>query len=313
LPPRDRGERAFIARWVRPVEDERVLVGPGDDAALVRPLAGAEILTVDALVEGQHFDFDLFTPAQVGRKAVEVNVSDIAAMGGEPRYALLSLSFPAHAPEERVEGIYAGIYQAAERYGIRVVGGNLARSPLFVLSLTLTGEVDPARAATRSGARPGDEIRVSGPLGGARAGFLLLRHGQDGFESVKRRHLEPTARLDLGRALAPVVSAMEDLSDGLSTDLHNLCEASGCGAVIDAERIPVADEVRDAARLLQEDPTTLAVQGGEDYELLYAVAPERAAGLPGFRIGEVVAGHGVRLRRGGREEPLPRGGWDPFA
>lgn len=288
--------------------------GPGDDAAVLHREGRRELLTVDTMVEGEHFTFEWFTPEQVGRKAIEANVSDIAAMGGEPRWALLALTLPGDRELALAERFFAGLYQACDKYGVALVGGDLTRGPVVVVTVTLAGEMEDRVPVCRSGARPGDAVMVTGSLGGAQAGLLLLRGGVEGFEEVKRRHLEPEARLALARAIAPGAHAMEDVSDGLARDLANLCEASGCGAEIQAEALPIEDAVRAAASRLGKPVLELALHGGEDYELLYTADPRIAATLPGSRIGRITAGRELRLvDSGGGSTALEPRGWDPFA
>lgn len=326
-------------------------VGPGDDAAVLaapdrRPL----LLTVDAAEDGVHFDRGLHSPEDIGRRAVAAAASDLAAMGGRPLAFLVSLTAPAGDPEEDAAALRvsrAASRRAAE-IGAPVVGGNLTAGARLALHVSVLGAMAPGVAPLlRSGARPGDGVFVSGPLGGAALGLEVLRREVLRREVLRRRgegaagrsaedraalrkHLDPEPRLALGEALAASggVSAAMDLSDGLALDLHRLAEASRAGVLLDAERLPVArsrarpgaaapDRVFDAALF------DAALFGGEDYELLFTGEDEaalrqaaaKAGEPPPIRIGEVVApGLGVRIRSaGGEPAPLPRRGWDSLA
>jgi len=304
------GEFSLIERLRRPNRDPRVLVGIGDDAAVVRCDGRLLVFTTDLLVEGDHFSLDYFSPRQVGWKAMESNLSDLAAVGADPRYALVGLTLRSDATVELVDGIYEGLYASANRCGVEVVGGDITHGEVLVLAITLVGEVEEENLCLRSSARPGDRIWVSGPLGGSTAGLMLLRRGVEGFERVKRRHLEPMARLDISRSVRGKVHAMEDVSDGLASEVRNICIASGCGALLFGDKVPIDSEVRRAGEVLGEDPLDWALFGGEDFELLYT-APEEER-MPGYEVGVITEEEGVYIERGGTREPLTRWGYDHF-
>ncbi|MDR7556421.1 MAG: thiamine-phosphate kinase [Armatimonadota bacterium] len=324
MPPErvgDLGEFPLLARLRRQLGSAYL----GDDAALL-PAPGdrAVLATVDAQVDGVHFLRDLMTPEQVGRRALAVNVSDIAAMGGRPAYALVSLLLPAALEVAWLERMYDGLLAEADRWGLVVVGGNISSTPgPLVIDVTVLGDVEPARALRRSGARPGDLLLVTGDLGRAAAGLRLLRTGVTDGPLVEA-YCTPTPRVHEGQALAATgrVRAALDLSDGLGSDLHRLAEESAVGALIDAAQVPVSRAVRDAAARLGEDPLALALYGGEDYELLLAAAPAdlavlvdalAATGTALTAVGVVrPAADGVMVRTpDGAERPLA-GGWDHF-
>lgn len=304
------GELALIDRLRRPSRNPKVLVGIGDDAAVV--MYGEELLavTTDLLVEGDHFSFEYFSPRQVGWKAMESNISDLAAVGAEPRYALVGLTLRSDSSVELVEGIYEGIYASADRCGVEVIGGDTTHGEVLVLAVTLFGEVGREDLLLRSSARPGDRIFVSGPLGGSAAGLALLQAKVEGFEGVKRKHLEPTARIELSRSLRGRVHAMEDVSDGLASEVRNICLASGCGAVIFADRVPVDPEVREVGEILDSDPLDWALFGGEDFELVYTV-PE-GVDVPGYEVGRMTEGEGVYLEGKEGRKLLTEWGYDHF-
>jgi len=304
------GEFALIERLRRPKRNPRVLVGIGDDAAVVRGDGRLLVFTTDLLVEGDHFSLEYFSPSQVGWKAMESNLSDLAAMGADPQYALVGLTLRSDATVELVDGIYEGLYASADRCGMEVIGGDITHGEVMVLAITLIGQVDEENLCLRSSACPGDRIWVSGSLGGSAAGLKLLLEGVEGFEEVKRKHLEPVARLDISRSVRGRAHAMEDVSDGLASEVRNICIASGCGAVVSGDKVPIDPEVRRAAEVLRRDPLDWALFGGEDFELVYT-APEGAR-MPGYEVGVVTEGEGVYIERGERRELLTRWGYDHF-
>jgi thiamine-monophosphate kinase len=296
----------------------------GDDAAVLPRTAGMELLaTVDAQVDGVHFLRERMVPQQVGRRAIAVNVSDIAAMGGLPRFALVSLLVPADLSVAWIEALYDGIRQETVRWEMQVVGGNISGTPgPLTLDVAVLGEVETGCALTRRGARPGDPLFVTGDLGRAAVGLHLLRRGESG--SLVDAYCTPVPRVGEGRALlrSRLVHAAMDLSDGLGSDLYRLCEESQVGAVIEVAALPISGEVRAAAATVGLDPVGLALFGGEDFELVVAAASNDAGtlqrvvaevGTPLTVIGEVrPAGEGVTVHLpDGSKRPLA-GGWDHF-
>jgi thiamine-monophosphate kinase len=309
---RDVGEHAWLAHLLarlarrRPTRDARILVGPGDDAAVVRGAARL-VLTSDTLVDQVHFRRGWLTAAALGRRAFAVNASDLAAMGAVPRWALLALEASPRMPVAELDALALAFAGAAERAGARLVGGNVARGPHLALTVALVGEA-PGRIVTRAGARAGDAVYVTGVLGASGA---ARRAG---------RLPEPPRRTRAGVALARVASAMIDVSDGLVQDLTHVCRASGVGATVEIERLPVAPSCR---RALGGRAAAFAVTEGEDYELLVAVPAARERMLRTLaprlgcrltRIGRVTRGRpGVTLVDGrGRRVRLARGGFDHF-
>ncbi len=306
---RGMGEFELIARLTAGLATRPdVVLGVGDDAALLALDPASPWLlaaTVDAQVEGRHFVRGVATPEDIGHKALAVSLSDLAAMGAEPLWALVSLVLPPGADPEELERVYAGMRALAEGYGIAIVGGNvaaLARPPVhprgpdtqaqgeaeqgpLVLDVTALGRVRRGQALTRAGGRPGDALLVTGTLGAAAAGLLTLVTGRSpplagklapNMLSLARTALvAPTPRVAEGRALAETgdVHAMLDVSDGLAADLAHLCTASDCGALLDAAAIPVSPAARAVAAAYGRDALHLALYGGEDYGLLFATAP----------------------------------------
>jgi thiamine-monophosphate kinase len=276
----------------------RLVHWTGDDAAVVRsrPLA---VNSIDALVEGTHFERSTHSPAQIGHKALATALSDIAAMGADPGEAYVSLVLPSDF-DDALE-LVAGMERLAEACGVTIAGGDVVHGPVLTVTVAVSGWADDERElVARSGARPGDLIAVTGELGGSEAGRLLLARGEREPAELVRRHLLPTPRLVEGRALARAgVSAMIDLSDGLASDARHVAERSGVELRVRLEAVPRAPGVDAEA----------AVSGGDDYELLVTVAPERRAAAekaaPLTWIGDVSAGRGlVLLGPGGPLEAL---------
>ena len=290
----------------------------GDDCALLRPNAGLDLaLTTDMLVEGRHFSADA-APRSLGHKALAVNLSDLAAMGAAPRWALLALGLPA-AEEDWLAQFSAGLFALAERFGVELIGGDTTRSALRTISIVAIGEVPAGVALYRSGARAGDDIWVSGELGGA---ALALRRpeGAAQFPDLARRLHEPEPRVELGERLRGLAHAAIDVSDGLVGDLGHILERSRVGAVVDYARIPRAAAFATIGDAELERDCVLS--GGDDYELVFtAAADERPAlealarelGLALTRIGAVVAGAPRLEVRDEHGAPLEhRGGYDHF-
>jgi thiamine-monophosphate kinase len=295
-----------IARRVPPAPG--VLIGIGDDAASVCPEAGAvSLLTSDMLVEGVHFDLATTDPARLGRKSLSVNLSDIAAMGGIPRYVLLSLAIPPTLSAEFMEELVAGVTECAGRFGVTLVGGDTCAAQRdLVLSITVMGEQRPDRVVGRNGARPGELVFVTGCLGDSALGLRELQAGTRVSPAIDR-HLDPLPRVEAGRQLAEagIPTAMIDVSDGLLADLGHILDRSGCGAELESDLLPLSPYFRETAARHHAEPLELALAGGEDYELLFTAPPEREpalrrlmarTGLQVTGIGRITAEPGVRLR-----------------
>ncbi len=341
LPPEDvlveRLQRLFATRR------RDVLLGIGDDAAVVAG-TGRLVATTDALVEGSDFRKDA-DPRRLGRKALSVNLSDLAAMGATPLWSLLALGLPRRTDPAWFDAFAGGFRDVAQENGVAVVGGDLSAAPAFFASVTVLGRAPGRGVLRRDGAGSGDLLYVSGTLGSAAAGFLLLEAGYRlrPDKSVRcpgrkrlaegraaevarliRHHVDPRPKLDLGRLLAEggVASAAIDLSDGLSRDLHRLCRASGLSATLEIDSLPVDTGIRELGGLVRLDALRLALYGGEDYGLLFTVprrkrplADRLAARFPIRAIGSL---HdrgepgSVLLRSAGGERVLPDAGWDHF-
>lgn len=266
-----------------------VLVPNGDDAAVLQIGDKLVVLTTDAIVEGRHFNFQYYSPQQVGQKAIESCVSDVIAMGGKPLAVLISLTLSKQSGSVLVESIYQGVQRSCRRLNCYLAGGDITTGTSgLVLGVTALGLLEcEERLCLRSGAKAGDSIFVSGPLGGSAAGLDLLLKGVEGFEDLKSRHLEPRCRIDIIDEIAPYASSMIDVSDGLSSEIHHICRMSGCGAVLLDERVPVSESLKAASELLGSDPWEYVYGGGEDYELLYTMPPRFRDKALGSEIGVV--------------------------
>src|SRR5438093_10384847 len=329
-------EDELLATLRRLLSDDApgVRLGLGDDAALVDMGAHLGVLTADMLVEGVHFALATTSARDLGYKAVAVNVSDVAAMGGSPRYGLVSLGVPAAVDASWVVELYGGIRDAATEYAVSIVGGDTSRSDRVVLSVAVTGEVARGRAVTRAGARPADRIVVTGWLGGAAGGLALSRAdphvvaqavGSGWGHELLGAHFRPAARVGEGQALAGGgATGMIDVSGGLTLDLWRLCRESGVGAAVRLADVPVHPALFELAGVLEVEPLELALSGGEDYELLATLpAPavkDVASGLRDrfgttlMEIGEIRAGEGLTaMDRDGNERPMEPKGWDHLA
>jgi len=307
LPEFDIIERYFVREGAA----DGVLLGIGDDAAVL-DIDGPVAVTVDTLNVGVHFPED-FPPHALGHRVLAVNLSDLAAMGARPRWCTLALTLPQAAPEW-LERFAAGFFALAESHSVSLVGGNLSRGALSA-TLQVLGSVDRDAFLRRGGGRVGDDVYVTGTLGDAAAGLVLLQAGGDPGTAHGRALVErfsyPTARVAAGLALASRASAAIDISDGLVADLGHLTRRSACAAVVDADALPLSDALRAQCDL--DAATVHALRGGDDYELCFSAAPGRAheiesamrdAGTRVTRIGKLTAGSGVQvLRRGESFDP----------
>jgi len=321
--------------------------GIGDDAAVLKPLVGSDVIvSTDLLVEDVDFRRDTTHPNLLGHKTLAVSLSDVAAMGARPRWALLSIGVPNDVwQSEFLDKFYEGFFELAARYYVGLIGGDVSRTPeKIVIDSIVIGECLPEREVYRSGAAPGDQIYVTGFLGDAAAGLRLIErgarlHSQTTSQSLPSligeaaserhpidrlllRQLQPEPRVGWGLLLGDkqLATAMIDISDGLSSDLNHLCTESKVGALIDASSIPIDPFVKDLSGRRALDPLMLALHGGEDFELLFTVKPESIANLPTrvdgvsvTRIGEITeASDGVRISEGSRTWNLEPGGWEHF-
>ena len=292
-----------------------VKLGIGDDCAILRiPNAGEALVTTDFSLEGIHFRRNWQSPECIGHRVLVRGLSDIAAMGGRPVAAFLSLALPEDCPQKWVDRFFARLLKLGEKYGVELAGGDTAQSPAGVLAdIMMIGSVEKGTALLRSGARAGDHVYVTGSLGESAAALQLLSQGK-----TRRRDVFPEPRIAVGDWLRKnrVASACIDISDGLSTDLSHVCEESRVGARIAMEAIPIHPAALKLAGS-GSDALDLALHGGEDYELLFTAprkkrVPQRVAGVKVTHIGEIVRERGVRITSQGRETILRPRGWEHF-
>lgn len=314
------GEFEIIARYFA-AHDRRadVLLGIGDDAAVLDVRRDRKlVVATDTIVEGVHFPRQT-AAADVGYRALAVNLSDLAAMGAEPAWMTLSLSLP-DANESWIAELAAGLFELAHRHQVVLVGGDTVRGPL-VITVQLAGWIEPDRWLTRSGAKPGDVLMISGVPGEAAAGLQVIQQQLPAGAAaahLQRRFLRPEPRVALGRQLRTIASAAMDVSDGLLADLGKLCAASNCGSQLDVDRLPTSAAMREL--FAEEACIDYALAGGDDYEIIFTVPPQQAAALaanageaPLTSIGVMTAGQDVQCTRGGTPFTPRRTGYDHFA
>ena len=309
--------------FVREAVDPSVSVGVGDDGAVVVPQADRSlVVVVDTLVCGVHYPLD-FPAADVGYRALAVNLSDVAAMGGTPRWMTLALTL-VEADETWLADFAGGLFEAASEYGVALIGGDTTRGAQTVISVQLLGDLRPDAVLTRAGAAPGDDIYVTGTVGDAAGGLALLqdksreRSGEDAA-CLLRRFSRPTARVAVGAAIAGLATAAIDLSDGLGTDLAKLLHASGMAGTIDLALLPLSPSLR--ATFGDELAGDFALDGGDDYELCFTANPTeharlmdvaRQQGVAVTRIGGVQDGAGLNCSKDGRTVPYRDRGYRHF-
>ena len=316
---------------------QSIVTGLGDDAAVFRSSPGKEtVVSTDLLVENIDFRRTTTPPYLLGHKALAVSLSDLAAMGSRPLWAMVSIGIPEDVWQtDFVDRFYDGWLDLANRYGVHLIGGDTSRTnEHIVIDSIAIGECAAGMAVKRTGASPGDQIFVTGSLGAAAAGLRLIERGahlaeqnlgdedSQKLDHVLLRQLRPEPRVGWGIVLPEerLATAMIDLSDGLSSDINHLCEASNVGALIDASLVPIDERVVELCGRRALDPLQLALHGGEDFELLFTVKPENVARLPRRvdgveikRIGEITrAGDGVKISEGTRIWDLKPGGWKHF-
>jgi len=319
------------------LKNESLIAGMGDDAAVFRSSAGKEnVITADLLVEDIDFRRTTTPPFLLGHKALAVSLSDIAAMGARPLWSLVSIGVPEDVwATEFVNHFYDGLLELANHFGVQLIGGDTSRTnESIVIDSVVVGECAAGNAVMRSGTRPGDQIFVTGSLGAAAAGLRLIERGahlaeqnladedSQKLDHVLIRQLRPEPRVGWGIVLGEerLATAMIDLSDGLSSDLNQLCEASDVGALIDSSLLPIDNRVVELCGRRALDPLQLALHGGEDFELLFTVKsadvarlPRRVDGVEIKKIGEITpAGEGVKISEGQRTWDLKPGGWKHF-
>lgn len=311
------GEFGLIGRIKKTIKlfSKDVVAGIGDDAAVLKYSKNDYLLfTTDMLVENDHFSLKYSTPEQVGMKAIEQNASDIAAMGGLPKYAVISLELPSDADVNFVDKLYEGINKKSKKYRISIVGGNISHSEQIAVNVAMIGLVEKKYLALRSGAKAGDLIFCSGDVGKSTTGLELLRNNLEG-ESIKS-HLEPMCRLELARRLVKIgINSMIDVSDGVASEVRHICEESKVGAAIYADKIPISQDTLNDAKKVAKDAVDFALYGGEDFELVFTANKNKLNQLKNFDasvIGEITdKKYGVKLIRNNKKLNL-ESGFDHF-
>jgi len=295
----------------RPADSPAVVAGVGDDGAVLRPTQGRELVTViDTMVAGTHFP-PAMSAGDIGYRAVAVNLSDVAAMGAEPRWMTLALTL-VEADADWLAAFADGLYEAAAEWGVALVGGDTTKGDQLVVSVQMSGDLAPGTALYRSGARDGDTIYVTGTVGDAAAGLRLLAEGAD-EHVLARRFARPTARVGTGMALAGIANAAIDLSDGLVADLSKILEASGVGAELDLQRLPLSKQLVETVG--REQALRDAMGGGDDYELCFtlpAAMLPRAIAADVTAIGRISAEPGLLCRDGDTVVPFDDTGYRHF-
>jgi len=325
------GEFGLIS-WIRgkmPLRDPNIAAGIGDDAAVMKPPKRSICLvTTDILIEDIHFRLDYTDPLRLGKKALSINLSDIAAMGGTPQYFLLSMGLPPHLPFRWVEEFFDGIQQVAERYNLSLIGGDTSLARKLTINITLIGRGKAGEVIYRKGARAGDQIMVTGTLGNAALGLQILKshkgdpsiswNGDSDLAELIEKHLSPTPRIAEGQLIAKnhLASAMIDISDGLMADLGHILEETRAGAKISISRLPFSEAYRRKSSQYASNDIDLAISGGEDYELLLTTPRKKGEkllrlfnqrGLQITPIGEIVdARYGLRFFLDDGKEYRPR-------
>lgn len=331
----DIGEFGLIDRIQRIVPKARhndLMIGIGDDTAVIRiGDRRAMVITCDIQVENQHFRRKNISPYQLGRRAMAVNLSDIAAMGAQPTFALVSLGFPKSFPLADFDDLFKGMKGQLAEFSANIIGGNLSSSESgVIIDITMMGEIASNQVLTRSGAKPGDRIFITGSPGESAAGFYILeKYGKNypnEFAALVRKHLQPIPRIEAGRRIAQAgfATAMIDTSDGIASDLNHICVMSKVGAEIFQEKIPLPEGIHKVATISGKSVSQLSLHSGEDYELLFTAKPE----TPDALIDSIAQDNGVAITeigkitttksgfrmidRNGRSIPIQPKGWDHF-
>lgn len=290
------------------VEPKNVIVGIGDDAAVLKTEIGLyQLISTDMLIEGVHFDLAFISPFQLGYKSLAVNLSDIAAMGGKPTQVVISIALPAKTTSEFVLQLYEGMKAIASEFGVNIVGGDTVASlGGIAINVSVLGEVLPRYLQKRSSAKVGDFVAVTGYLGDSAAGLeVLQKHQEHKQEALVKAHLMPVPQVKAAQVLAMYANSMNDISDGIASESMEIAHASNVGMRIFAEKVPLSSSLLSAKTFLEKEPIEYALYGGEDYQLLFTIAPEKFIKLQNEKldfkvsvIGEVTEEMDVLLVKG---------------
>lgn len=306
-------EFSIIEHLIKDFPLAKIKLENGDDAAVFYSDQNL-VCSVDMYQEGVHFRFDYSDYSIVGSKVIEASFSDIVAMGAVPRFALVSIALPRNFPLENTRAIYHGVYQSLTRLGASLIGGDTisSNSDLVTLNITTLGERSDTVKCSRNAARTGDLIYLSSCTGLSAAGLKALQLKASPYKALIAKHTSPHCRSDLVTRLSVIANGMIDISDGLSSELWHIANASKLCLKIDYDRLPIHSELQAFCDEYKLDLKDFVLNGGEDYELLYTVAGEYSRDVPGYMIGEVVEGSGVRIVSEYGEHELPAGGWSHF-
>jgi len=302
---------------------QRLLIGIGDDAAAWQGDSSIQLATTDSLIQDTHFDLNITTWEELGWKTIAVNLSDIAAMGGIPKYALISLTLPGELETDCISSLYQGMAQIANQFGVAIIGGNIASASRTMITVTVLGSLESKSALTRSAAVPGDQVAVTGYPGLSAAGLKMLKRklsfDDETSRLLRRAHLQPTPRINEGQVLLRHgVKAAIDISDGLIADLTHICKASKVSARINKDSVPIHPILQSN---FKSDCQQLALSGGEDYELLFTTSSQvinqikQAISCPMTVIGEITKGtpgQVTLIDAAGKSIPWQQGGWEHF-
>ncbi len=309
------GEFELIKRITRKIKDKNIKTQIGDDAAVL-DINGKLVISSDMIVEDDHFSLEWSSPVQIGKKAMEVNVSDIASKGALPKYALVSICIPQEIDVKFMEELYKGLYEICDKYNFEIIGGDLTHGKQIVIDVTIIGVIeDEENLCLRSDAQINDLILTTGYLGRSACGLELLRKGIKG-EDIKN-NLEPKARLKKAQELAPFINAMIDVSDGLASEINHICEMSNTGAIILKDKIPIANPTIESSKELNKDPYTFALSGGEDFELIFTISKDNFDKHKDkledcFIIGEIINKEKGTILKHNDEKVDLIGGYDHF-
>ncbi|MCX8158081.1 MAG: thiamine-phosphate kinase [Candidatus Diapherotrites archaeon] len=311
-----KSEVDFINAIKTEPKNKEVIEGIGDDTAIIKISSNKYLLfTTDMFVENDHFSLAYSKPEDIGKKVIEANVSDIAAMGGIPKYAVISISLKQNISFDFVKRLYKGVYYSCNKYNVDLVGGDTVHGNEIVINVAMLGYAKTDEICKRKDAKVGDLIMCSGYLGTSTCGLELYRNNIDGFESIKKFHRAPHANLDKSRKVCKYVNAMEDVSDGLASEVRNICLESKKGAIIYWEKIPIREDVRKAAKILGKEPEDFALYGGEDFELVFTVSKKNYEKVKkfGYVVGEVIKGNKIYLSKENKLIEIKKFGYDHFA
>ena len=311
------GEFKLIQSIAAKTHFNPIFMGIGDDCAVIPYPEGAglenyQLIGSDMLIEGDHFSREYFSPQEIGIKTLESNVSDIAAMGGIAKYAVISISLPDHIAVEWVQKFYQGLYSRSNYHRVDIIGGDTTHGEKIALSMTVIGEVKKENICLRSQAKTGDLIYLTGEIGASTAGYFSFKNKIKGHKTAKHRHKNPRCQHGIIHHQSQWINAMADISDGLAADLGNILKASQKGAKIWKEKIPIAPECFPVAKELKMNAWDFAFHGGEDFELVFTIPKKNQNKVKGYCIGEITDGKGILMQDKKSQIDVPMRGFNHF-